>query len=291
MPCINAVSFHEDFSIDSICRKVRHAGFDAIEVSRPPFFNKLTTSHTRARFAEWAAEQGLRLHGFDCWVDVLPFSAMKETLEGFRAAVTFARELDLRLLISHDAWTEDTQNHTPGGSLRAHIELFRRVADMCLEAGLQLVFEPHPNTLSMDNPWCIDFVDGLERANVGVLYDCCHYGVGQPDQYVDAVCRLGTRIRHLHFSDGDRKTFALHLPLGDGELDLPAIIRALQSISFRGTITNDLFNYPLLEDGARRNAPEMREVERVLGIGSQDVPRKSESIETVSPCGVQDQMP
>lgn len=267
MPCINAVSFHEDFSIESICQKVLRAGFDTIEVSRPPFFNKLTTPQTRARFRQWALESCLRLHGFDCWVDVLPFTAWQETLDGFRAAVEFARELNLRFIISHDAWIEDVAGQSPSDSLRTHIELFRRVADMCLAADLSLVFEPHPNTLSMDNPWCIDLIDGLERPNVGVLYDCCHYGVGQPSKYVEAIHELGDRIRHLHFSDGDCRTYALHLPLGDGELDLAAVVRALQSISYRGTLTNDLFNYPLLEDGASRNAPKICEVEQLLGIG------------------------
>jgi sugar phosphate isomerase/epimerase len=137
---------------------------------------------------------------------------------------------------------------------------------MCADAGLNLVFEPHPDTLSMDNSWCIDFIDGLQRSNVGVLYDCCHYGVGQPETYIQSIGQLGTRIRHLHFSDGDRATYAQHLPLGDGELNLPAIVRALQAIPFRGTITNDLFNYPLLEDGARRNAPKIKQLEKELGL-------------------------
>ena len=266
MPCVNAVSFHEDPSIESICRKVLDAGFDAIEVSRPPFFYKLTTGGTRARFAEWAAQQGLKLYGFDCWVDVLPYFAMKETVDGFRAAVSFARDLNLGLLISHDPWMKDNGDRRPSECLAVTVELFRRVADMCLDAGLDLVFEPHPDTLSMDNRWCVDFIDGLERPNVGVLYDCCHYAVGQPDAYAEAIAVLGARIRHLHYSDGDRQTYALHLPLGDGELDLAAIQNALKEISFDGTLTNDLFNYPLLEDGARRNAPRIRKVEIELGL-------------------------
>lgn len=267
MARINAVSFHEDPSIESICRKVLAAGFDSIEVSRPPFHNKLTTRDTRARFAEWAAEQGLALYGFDCWVDVLPYNAMKQTVEEFRAAVSFAKDLNLGLLITHDPWMKDNGERSPAECLRASVELFRRVADMCAEASLDLVFEPHPDTLSMGNHWCIDFIDGLERPNVGVLYDCCHYGVGQPESYIQSIGELGKRIRHLHFSDGDRRTYALHLPLGDGQLDLPAIIRALQAIPFAGTITNDLFNYPLLEDGARRNAPRIKQVETKLGVG------------------------
>jgi sugar phosphate isomerase/epimerase len=267
MTCINAVSFHEDPSIESICRKVRSAGFDTIELSRPPFFSKLTTAGTRARFSEWAAELNLQLYGFDCWVDVLPYTAMEETLDGFRTAVNFAKDLQLRMLISHDPWMKDNGERSPAECLRVNIELFRKVADISADAELDLVFEPHPDTLSMNNRWCIDFIDGLERSNVGILFDCCHYGVGQPDTYLQTIDQLGSRIRHLHFSDGDRLTYALHLPLGDGELDLTAIIRALRAIPFRGTITNDLFNYPLLEDGARRNAPKIKQLEEELASG------------------------
>ncbi|MEX2307975.1 MAG: sugar phosphate isomerase/epimerase family protein [Pirellulales bacterium] len=266
MARINAVSFHEDPSIESICRKVLAAGFDSIEVSRPPFFNKLISGGTRDRFAEWAAEIGLSLYGFDCWVDVLPYSALKETLDGFAAAVEFAKDLRLGMIISHDPWSKDNGERSPTECLRKNIDLFRRVADMCADSHLNLVFEPHPDTLSMSNRWCVDFIDGLERPNVGVLYDCCHYGVGQPETYVQAIAELGPRIWHLHFSDGDRETYALHLPLGDGNLDLPAIVHALQLIPFRGTITNDLYNYPLLEDGARRNAQKIEVVEAELGL-------------------------
>ena len=137
---------------------------------------------------------------------------------------------------------------------------------MAVAKGLQLVFEPHPDTLSMDNAWAIDFIEGLERPNVGILYDCCHYGVGQPNSYVDTIAELGARITHVHFSDGDRKTYALHLPIGEGELDLQAVVAALKEIRFRGTLTNDMFNYPLLEDGARRNVEKIREVEQELGL-------------------------
>jgi len=44
------------------------------------------------------------------------------------------------------------------------------------------------------------------------------------------------------------------------------MVEALKSIGFRGTMTNDLYNYPLLEDGARRNVERVRQVERELGI-------------------------
>ena len=147
-----------------------------------------------------------------------------------------------------------------------NISLFQQVADLCGESDLALVFEPHPDTLSMNDEWCMQFIDGIDRSNTGVLYDCCHYGVGQPETYVDAIGILGNRIRHLHFSDGDLQTYALHLPLGEGSLQLDSIVTQLRAINFSGTLTSDMYNYPLLEDGARRNVEPIRKVEAELGL-------------------------
>jgi sugar phosphate isomerase/epimerase len=270
MARLNAVSFHEDPSIESICRAVRAAGFDSVELSRPPFYQKLTTPETRRRFATWARQLGLSLYGFDCWVEVEPYTRFAETLAEFRRALDWAAELELGLVITHDPWASVNGHRKPSECLAACLDLFGRVAPWCAERHLGLVFEPHPDTLSMDDAWAIDFIDrlaeGLPPNTVGLLYDCAHYGVGQPGSYRDAIGRLGRRIRHVHFADGDLRTYALHLPLGDGALDLEGIIAGLLAIRFDGQLTNDLYNYPLLEDGARRNAARIRDVEARLGI-------------------------
>ena len=272
MPRVNAVSFHETPGIETICRTVVGAGFDSLELSRLPFFEKLTTARTRRAFAEWAERLGLSLYGFACWVDVDPYVAFDETLEGFRGAVDFAADLDLGMIISHDPWAKVNGDRSPAECLRTNVELFRRVADMTAEKRLRLVFEPHPDTLSMDNAWAVDFIDAVSEGHapgtVGILYDCCHYGVGQPESYAPSIAALGKRILHLHFSDGDGESYALHLPLGDGTLDLAGVVAELQKIGFDGTLTNDLYNYPLLEEGARRNAPRILDVERQLGLTS-----------------------
>ncbi len=270
MARINAVSFHEDPSVESVCRKVIAAGFDSLELSRPPFYDKLTTSGTRERFAAWARELGLSLHGFDCWVEVEPYTDFQATLDDFARAVDWAADLYLGLLISHDPWAKVNGDRSPSSCLEVNVDLFRRVADLCSAKDLRLVFEPHPDTLSMEDAWAIDFIDQVAKdqpeASVGILWDCCHYGVGQPDSYLKSIATLGDRIQHVHYSDGDAETYALHLPIGDGVLDLPSIVKELQRIGYGSSLTNDLFNYPLLEDGAKRNVASIREVERSLGL-------------------------
>jgi sugar phosphate isomerase/epimerase len=270
MARINAVSFHENPSVEGICRLVREVGFDSLELSRPPFYHKLTTPGLRRQFAEWTQSLDLKLYGFDAWVDVQPYARLDETLAEFRRAVQWADELRLGMIITHDPWASVNGHRRPAECMRACVDLFRRVVEMCAPHELRLVFEPHPDTLSMDNAWAIDFIDALAEGQppgrVGILYDCCHYGVGQPDRYIESITTLGQRLGHVHFSDGDRRTYALHLPIGEGELDLSGVVEALRAIGFNRTLTNDLFNYPMLEDGARRNAPRIREVEERLGI-------------------------
>ncbi len=265
MARINAASFHENPSIEEVCRLVRSVGFDSLEVSRP-FFNKLLAKGTRKAFADWVRSLDLTLYGFDCWVEVEPYRAYDETLQGFQGAIDFAAELNLAAVITRDPWTSINKDRSPIECLKLNIALFQAVADLAAAKQLTVIFEPHPDTLSMDNDWAIDFIEGINRPNVGLVYDCCHYGVGQPRTYVQAIEKLGRRIQHLHFSDGDRRTYGLHLPLGEGELDLHGIVDALKAIGFRGALTNDMYGYPLLEEGVRRNAPKIRQLERELGI-------------------------
>ena len=266
MARINAVSFADYKGIEHIARLARVAGFDSLELSRSPFYDKLVTSSLRRTFATWMRGQGITMYGFDAWVEVDPYRARAATLEAFVGVIDFAAELDLGAIITHDGWKRNLGHRRPSRCLPTLIRYFKRLCDMASQRGLEILVEPHPDTLTMDNSFAIDLHDGVQRENFGLLYDCCHYAVGHTKTYVRAIEKLGARIKHVHFSDGDGHTYALHLPLGEGRLDLKGIVGMLKDLRYRGTLTNDLYNYPLVEDGARRNADKIRDVEQQLGL-------------------------
>ena len=129
------------------------------------------------------------------------------------------------------------------------VNLFREAIDYARPKGVRFTAEPHPFTLGMDNDFMKKLCDQLDREHFGVLFDFCHYGVGQPGTYVNAIYELGPRIEHLHYSDTDGVTSELHYPPGKGVLDLAAMNKALVDISFAGTSTLDMYGYPTPEQG------------------------------------------
>jgi sugar phosphate isomerase/epimerase len=116
-----------------------------------------------------------------------------------------------------------------------------QLADDYAEFGLALIFETGQETAATLE----DFLEAMDRKNVGVNFDPANmllYGKGDP---VAAVYTLAPYIRHVHAKDAkltvpepvDAAAWrGNETPLGTGDANLPGVIRALKDIGYQGPL-------------------------------------------------------
>ena len=117
-----------------------------------------------------------------------------------------------------------------------NVEALNPVSEMAASHGLTLVLE------NFSAPF--DSVSVFEQAlsqvpGLKLHLDFGHTNFGRDDH--DAFCsRLGSMIRHVHFSD-NRARNDDHLPLGVGNIDWKHAVDALKKAGYDGTITLEVF--------------------------------------------------
>jgi hexulose-6-phosphate isomerase len=108
--------------------------------------------------------------------------------------------------------------------------------------------EEHGVCLAVENVWnrfllspleMARFVDEAASPLVGSYFDVGNAVlVGYPEQW---VATLGHRIRRVHLKDFRRTvgTLAGFVPLGDGDVDWPAVLAALRRVGYDGYLTSE----------------------------------------------------
>jgi sugar phosphate isomerase/epimerase len=262
----------EDYAVEEVLRLFREAGFTSLEMWKH-HLGRCKTNELRQKFVKHASELGIAMGGFNVVGEdyFQPFgtdSEMEQTLAGLKADMEFALSLGTRDVL---VW----EGRAPLGTSEADwldrfcprlIELFKAAISLAKPEGARFLVEPHPFTVGMSDRVLIKLCDSLDADCFGVTYDFCHYGVGRPNDYVQAIYALGPRIRNLHFSDSDMKSSELHFPPGSGRVNLAATLEALRSIRYRGTMALDLYGYPLPVHGLKTSIARLREATELLGL-------------------------
>jgi inosose dehydratase len=141
---------------------------------------------------------------------------------------------------------------------------------------------PHPPATSIEAHWEIERM--LELTDVGLCLDTGHLLLGRGDP-VRAVRDWGERINHVHLKDARlpvleaivaegasveaiwrRKAFC---PLGEGDVDVDAVLAALREVGYAGwlVVEQDIIPGPSSAEGqAAREQRENREYLRARGL-------------------------
>ena len=262
----------EDYPLEEALRLVREGGFSGIEIWKQQL-KRCRTDAMRREFANFSKSKGLRVTCLNAVGESYfqPFGSdqeMEATLEGLKADGEIALSLGVRdVLIWEGVRPQGVSEEDCRKRLLPRlVELFRRVVSFAAAKNVRFIAEPHPFTVGMNTRLLIDLCDALDSPHFGVLYDCCHFGVGQPKNYVGAIQELGHRIRHIHFSDSDQVSSELHFPLGKGCLDLQAVLVAFKAIRYDGTLSLDLYGCPTPIQGARESLSQLCDAYEFLGL-------------------------
>ena len=271
--CGNSITY-QHYTAEEACQRLAATGCNAVEMW-PPHLAGCRTPLLLRQFREFAAELGLELWGLNAvGADYFqPFGAQENydrSLAGLKADVDYALELGVEDVMVWEGLRPGDSDMTDADLLDVLVSLFSEAIDYARPKGVRFTAEPHPFTLGMDNDFMKALCDQLDRAHFGILFDFCHYGVGQPETYVGAITDLGSRIEHLHYSDTDLVTSELHYPPGRGLLDLAAMNQALVDIGFAGTSTLDMYGYPAPDQGYIWGLPIYRAALMEIGIARED---------------------
>ncbi|MGW4408342.1 TIM barrel protein [Nonomuraea sp. NPDC004702] len=155
----------------------------------------------------------------------------------------------------------------------------QEAADRCRERGLEPAFHHHLGTY-VETPDDVERL--LELTDVQLCLDTGHLLLAGGDP-VAALRAWAGRVGHVHVKDGDTRILAAALDdgadlrelmarggftrLGDGELDLPAVVAALDAIGYEGWIVVEQDTMPGRRPVGRNIADQAANRERLRELG------------------------
>lgn len=239
-------------------------GYDHIEICHSQIAD-CKTPELRRQFSEYIDSLGMKLVGSNvpdsAYFQTLHSSEdVKVALAGIQRDLDIAVDLGVQYLITYEGRIPSgaTEELIFGRILDDTVQLLQQATAYAAERNIDVLIEVHPFTLGINLDFAVLLCDRIDMPNFGIAYDSCHFAVGLPDGYVDAIRALDHRIKHVHFSDSDKRSSELHFPPGRGCLDMDAIVQALKDIKFSGCWMLDLYLYPLPIHGSREGLAYMR---------------------------------
>jgi len=258
------------YPLEDACRRMVGVGYTGVEFWKPQL-SECKTPELIKQFASYSRRIGLEpvaLNDVDNegFKPFDPHNGFEHTLELLKENIDMAHALSVNDLMAWEGVRPRGNNQPDKELLKTMIQLYREATRYGKKRNVRIVVEPHPFSLGMSMEYITGLCDALDGRYFGVLYDCCHYGVGKPNGYVKAIGKLGDRIKYIHFSDSDQRTSELHYPLGMGRLDIDGIVGAFAEIGYEGMISLDIWGYPLPEEASRIGLPVLRKTMDKLGL-------------------------
>jgi len=220
-----------------------------------------------ARVREMADAAGIELTAFCAHAALLdPSSPDTYGTREVIKAIRLAKLLGIQHVITTegDAHTPFAEGLSPAERIFTICEKLTVPVQWACELGVELLIEPHGIVT--------DTIDGMaaileklgHEENVGICLDTGNSWLGGSEP-LDYVKTFGSRIKHVHWKDMPAEMEAQRgslygsgmavIPLGDGVIDIPAILAALKAVGFDGATTLEIAG----PDNVRKSVERLRE--------------------------------
>jgi sugar phosphate isomerase/epimerase len=147
------------------------------------------------------------------------------------AALAVAQTIPYRHLVLHLGWPESTSPAAHDNNREAARRSLETLCDSAQKVGVMLAIEVIPNGLSSAEALVALIENDLEGADIGICMDVGHaFMMGELGDAIE-TCAEHLVTTHLH--DNKRKSDD-HLSPGEGSIDWPATLMALQKIGYEG---------------------------------------------------------
>lgn len=234
-------SFEQD--VDNYAR----LGVDAIEVCE----FKLDDDRAADQLA-LVAQRGLTISSVQPAVRTLFPSRMQPEPKDLRERTAqFRRAIERTSRFAQGVPFVSNTGPPPNGNIQHVFDVaaqeYRALADFAQARGARIALEPlSPALMNVESAiWTLEqatqIVAAVDRDNFGVCLDT--WNVWQNADVVEAIKACGDRIFVVHVSDWRTpRSFADRHIVGQGEIPLPALIRAIHESGYRGAYMLEIFS-------------------------------------------------
>ena len=167
-------------------------------------------------------------------IGFVPREWRAKRIERARQASDFAKKCGIPAVQTHCGFLPENPNDPV---YKETIEAIREVVSYCKQNGQNFRYETGQETPIT----LVRAIRDVGLDNQGVNFDVANlilYGKANP---VDAVEIIGPYVQGVHAKDGlwptDPKNLGKEVPIGQGKVDFPRVIRRLKEMNYQGAIT------------------------------------------------------
>ncbi len=224
--------------IDGI-KKAAEIGADGVQIyAVNGVISRNMTKEARADLVKLIADMGIKISALcgDTGRGFMNEENNPETIEISKGIVDLAVDLGTKVVTTHIGKVPADRNDPVYDVM---LKACRELADYAASKGVTFAIETGPETAELLR----QFLDEIDSPGLGVNLDPANLVMCSEDDPVKAVYTLAKYIVHTHAKDGihlkdsDSPWPWQELPLGEGGVDWPNYLAALNDIGYKGFLT------------------------------------------------------